>query len=169
MFCARPGTSFPPRVIRIAPASTIAITIHIVTIVSLMLGENTISPSGGCGPITVCGAGKCNVLSMKQTGKEQASPGTPPLGNGGKRMNAKMSTMMTAPIRRNHREDSPRPDVASGAGAVPDGSATGSVAACSLDTLPPHTGARHVAALGPFVPAASAGYSIVLRNLLTSR
>ncbi len=80
-----------------------------------------------------------------------------------------MSTTITAPIRRNHREDSPRPDFDSGAGAVPDGSATGSVAACSLDTLPPHTGARPAAALGSVVPAASAGYSIVLRNLLTSR
>ena len=46
MFCARPGTSFPPRVIRMAPARTSAITIHIVTIVSLMLGENTIESLG---------------------------------------------------------------------------------------------------------------------------
>src|SRR5688500_10285234 len=143
-----------------APASTSAITIHIVTMESLTLGVNVTRPAECAGSPNVkteCGAGKCRVLSMKHTGNEHGSPGTPPLGNGGKRMNAAMSTRITAPIRRNHRDDSRRPDFASGAGAVPDGSATGSVAACSLDTLPPHTGARHVAALGSFVPAASAG------------
>jgi hypothetical protein len=36
----------------------------------------------------------------------------------------------------------------SGGGVAPEGSATGSVATCSLVTLAPHTGARHDAALG---------------------
>ena len=37
------------------------------------------------------------------------------------------------------------------------GVATGSVATCSLDTLPPHTGARPFAALGPCSSASSGG------------
>ena len=55
-----------------------------------------------------------------------------------------MLKTMTAPMIRNQREDSPRPDPGCGAGV----SATSGVMSCSLDTLAPHTGARLDAALG---------------------
>ena len=144
-------------------------TIHIVTIVSLMLGEKTMSPSGGCGPITVWGAGKCRVLSMKQTGNEQASPGTPPFGNGGNSDEGEdvddddgadqeepSGGQPAARFRFGRRRRSGRLRDRVGRGLLARHAAsTHRSAACRR--------ARSV------VPAASAGYSIVLRNLLTSR
>ena len=148
-------------------------TIHIVMIVSLMLGVKVTSCvrlGRGAGPMTVWGAGNSSVLSMKQAGNGQARPGAPPAGNGGKRMKARMSTS-------DHGADEEEPSAAArgptslrASASVPEASATGSVATCSLDTLPPHTGARLVAALGSVFPAGLRPvYSIVLRNLLTSR
>jgi hypothetical protein len=129
---------------------TSAMTIHIVSSVELMLGWNVtrsaaLGAVSGAKSITVCGAGNSRLLSMKQAGKAQVSPGDPPVGNGGKATNAMTSRAMTAAIRSSQRDDGRRRGFAGGVDAGV--SATGSDATCSLYTLPPHTGARPVAAL----------------------
>ena len=43
-------------------------------------------------------------------GRRRRRPGAPSLGNGGTRISATMLKTMTAPMIRNQREDSPRPD-----------------------------------------------------------
>ena len=73
-----------------------------------MLGWNVIrSVTAGALPgarsMTVCGAGNSSVLSMKQAGKEHASPGAPSLGNGGNRKRAAMSMTTTAAISSSQR------------------------------------------------------------------
>ena len=107
---ARPGISFPPRVIRTAPTSTMAITIHMVRSVELMLGwivtrSVAAGADSGARSSTVCTAGNSRLLSMKQAGNEQASPGAPSLGNGGTRMYA-------ATIDGDDRHDKEQPAVA---------------------------------------------------------
>src|SRR5260221_7683888 len=168
--------SLPLRVIRNAPTTTRIITIHMVSSVELMLGwkvTRSAAPGAlsGAKSMTVAGAGNSRLLSMKQAGKAHDSPGAS-FGEGGKRTNAAMSSTTTAPTSRSQREilrlafgvgSTPAPRSGSGAGA------TALVAGCSLDTLPPHTGARRDAALGLSVSPLRAGYSIVLRNWLTSR
>ena len=108
----------------------IAMTIHIVRIVLLMLGWKTMSGSDpGRAPgrvdTTSRAPGTRGVPLMKQTGYGHGSPAAPPLGNGGTRMTATMSRTMIAPMNRNQRWDSPRPDVGwgsgAGASAVPGG------------------------------------------------
>ena len=149
--------------------STIAMTIHIVRIVELMLGYHVISALAGggvdpSGAQTTCGAGNSSVPSMKQTGKAQASPAAPPLGNGGTRTRAMMLKTITPPMSRNQREDTPRPDLG-GAGV----SSIAGVTTWSLDTLAPHTGARRDAALGSsLTDRYGVGGSNVLRNRLIS-
>ena len=100
-----------------------------------------------------------------------AAPGAP-FGDGG---NEDEGGDVEDDDRADQEEPARDSTTAVGAGAWPapasasEPCTTTSVATCSLDTLPPHTGARHDAALGPSVAPRGAGYSIVLRNLLTNR
>src|SRR3954447_17442439 len=98
--------SVAPRTIRIAPTSTIAMTIHIVRIVLLIDGWMYTPTAGGAAAfgsksMTEWGAGNSRLFWMKQAGKEQDSPAAPPRGAWGNAMNAKMSTRITPAIRRN--------------------------------------------------------------------
>src|SRR4029079_5037568 len=145
-FCPRPGMSFEPRTMSAAPTITMTITSHMVTNVLLMLGWNVTSWSAagalsGARSMTVWGAGISSALVMKQAGNAQGSPGFS-LSCGGATTKATTSIAMTATISASQRRFSRRRD---GAAAEPS---TCSVATGSLDTVPPHTGARLVAALG---------------------
>jgi hypothetical protein len=75
---------------------------------------------------------------MKHTGNAHASPGEPSRGKGGDEDQGAMFPMITRPINRNQRADSPRPrgaDCGSGSWAL----------TCSLDNLSPlHTQERGV-------------------------
>src|SRR6266446_2198820 len=154
-FWPRPGTGFALRTIRIEPARTIAITIHIVRIVLLMLGwkvTRSVADAGvdGARSITAWGAGNSRLFSMKQAGNAQSA--TPLLATCGNATKATMSRTMTKPTRASQRGASRRSGFRSGVGAVSESRATMSVATSSLDTLPPHTGARLAAALDPVHP-----------------
>src|SRR5258706_2940764 len=106
-FWPRPGMSFAPRTIRIAPVSTTAMTIHIVRIVLLMLGWTYTATGGGGGAdgsksMTGCGAGNSRLFWMKHAGNAQGSPATPSRGTWGKSTNATMSRRKTPTIGPTH-------------------------------------------------------------------
>ena len=101
----------------------------------------------GARSITVWTAGNSSVPLMKHAGKAHDSPGWPPLGNGG-------NSDQRDDVEDDDAGDQQQPAIARrpsrrarGVGDV-GAWAPGSVATCSLDTLPPHTGARRDAALG---------------------
>src|SRR5262249_24875737 len=129
-----------------APTITMAITIHIVRRVLLMLGWNVIRASAagtfaGSRSTTVCGAGTSRARVMKQAGNEQGSPGFSRFG-GVATIRTNASIARTATMSASQRRLSRLRD---GPAAEPS---TCSVATGSLVTVPPHTGARLVAALG---------------------
>ena len=77
MFCSRPGTPAPPRLISQMAISSSTLTIHSVKIVDVIEGWKMITspPDGGSGPIRTCGAGNSSVPLMKQTGNAHGSAG----------------------------------------------------------------------------------------------
>ena len=120
----------------------------------LMLGWNVTSVGGRrAGRVEVdrpsCGAGNSR-RARDEARRECArlAGRAAPWGTAGTPRKARMSRTMTTPISDEPAGGDPRPG-ASGAATASGARRPASVATCSLDTLPPHTGARPCAALGP--------------------
>ena len=115
---------------------------------------------------TMCGAGNSSVLVDEADGVRARVARAAALGE---RRDQDERDDVDDDDAADEQEPARRQPRRRGRGCWAGVSATASVATGSLDTVPPHTGARRSAALGLVRQASWVGYSIVLRNLLTSR